>query len=169
MRQWSARRLGMRFEAPCLSLETQLPQRTLAREVAALANLGWTIKSQSATTAELETREPFNWWLVYAGSLMLLGVGGLIYAASWLISSRVRLFLHEREDGSVTMSGDTQFASWQRLDMADPDAGGSSQATNTARLTANRVFVGLSASVGVMLVNAAIWFFLVLGLLAAVD
>ena len=142
-------------------------RQALAKEVGALAESGWSIKSQSATTAELETREPFNWWLVYAGSLMLLGLGGLIYAASWLISSRVRLFLHEREDGSVTMSGDTQFASWQRLDLADPDAGGSLQ--NGARLTANQVFVGLSASLGVMLLNAAIWFFLVLGVLAAVD
>ena len=70
----------------------------LAKEVRELANLGL-----GATTAELETRQPFNWWLAYAGSLMLFGIGGLIYAASWLVSSHVRLFLHENEDGSVTM------------------------------------------------------------------
>ena len=50
----------------------------LAEEVGALATLGWSIKSQGTTTAELETREPFNWWLAYASSLMLLGIGGLI-------------------------------------------------------------------------------------------
>ena len=139
----------------------------LAMEVRALGNLGWSIKSQSATTAELETREPFNWWLVYAGSLMLLGVGGLIYAGSWLISSRVRLFLHENEDGSVTMRGDTQFLSWQQLDRADPDAGGPSQLTNSPGMRADRMLLGLSALVGVMLANVAIWFFLALGVIAA--
>ena len=139
----------------------------LAKEVRELANLGWSIKSQSATTAELETRQPFNWWLGYAGSLMLLGVGGLIYAASWLISSQVRLFLHENEDGSVTMGGDTQFLSWQQLDRADPDPGRSSQATNSVRMRADRVLLGVSALVGLMLANAAIWFFLVLGVIAA--
>ena len=137
----------------------------LAEDVTALANLGWSIKSQSATTAALETREPFNWWLLYAGSLMLLGVGGLIYAASWLISSRVRLFLHENEDGSVTMRGDIRFWSRQQLDRADRDASGSSR----PRLRADRVFLGLSAYAGVMLANAAIWFLLVLGVIAAVG
>lgn len=142
-------------------------QPALAKEVRELANLGWSIKSQSATTAELETREPFNWWLAYAGSLMLLGAGGLIYAASWLVFSRVRLFLHDNEEGFVTMAGDTQFLSWQQLDRADTDKGPSSEATNGAGMRADRILLGLSALVGVMLANAAIWFFLVLGVMAA--
>lgn len=142
-------------------------QPTLAKKVRELANLGWSIKSQSATTVELEARQPFNWWLAYAGSLMLLGVGGLIYAASWLLSSRVRLFLHEKEGGSVTMGGDTQFLSRQQLDKADTDEGGSSPATSRPGMRADRILLGLSALVGVMLANAAIWFFLVLGLMAA--
>ena len=141
----------------------------LAGEVGALANLGWSIKSLGTTTAELETREPFNWWLAYASSLMLLGIGGLIYAASWVISSRMRLVLHEEDDGSVTRWGDTQFASRQQFDMSERDASGSSQATESRRLKADRVLLALSAFAGVTLVYAAIWFFLVLGVMAAVG
>ena len=141
----------------------------LAKEVGALANLGWHIKSQGATTAELETREPFNWWLAYAGSLMLLGVGGLIYAASWLISSRMRLFLHEEEDGSVTRWGDTHFAAGRLVDTTDRDVRGSSRAPSSPMLRDHRAFVALSALVGVMLIYAAVWFFLVLGVMAAVG
>lgn len=141
----------------------------LAKEVHALANLGWSAKTHSATSAELETREPFNWWLAYAGSLMLLGVGGLIYAVSWMISSRVRLFLHEEDDGSVTRWGDTQFASWQQLDVADRDADGSSQTTSSPASKGDRVLLGLTALAGATLVNAAVWFFLVLGIIAAVN
>ena len=141
----------------------------LAGEVGALANLGWSIKSQGTTTAELETREPFNWWLAYASSLMLLGIGGLIYAASWLISSRVRLFLHEEADGSVTRWGDTHVAARQQLDMADRDATGSTQATDSRRWKDDRILIALGAFAGVTLVYAVIWFFLVLGVMAAVG
>lgn len=141
----------------------------LAGEVGVLANLGWTIRSQGTTTAELETREPFNWWLAYASSLMLLGIGGLIYAASWLITSRVRLFLHEEEDGSVTRWGDTQFASRQRSEIADGIAGGSWQAPGSQRWRGDRVLLALSALAGVTLVYAAVWFFLVLGVMAALG
>ncbi len=141
----------------------------LAREVSALASLGWAVRSQRATTAELEAREPFNWWLAYAGSLMLLGIGGLIYVASWLISSRVRLFLHEQEDGSVTRWGDTQFASLQQLDLANQEARGPSQSTGSPALHGRRELLGLTVLVGAVMVNAAIWFFLVLGMMAAVN
>lgn len=177
-----ALRLGMRDEAHIvLSTEAIAPGRendqdtrsimrpALAEEVGALANLGWSIKSQGTTTAELETREPFNWWLAYASSLMLLGIGGLIYVASWLISSRVRVFLHEEDDGSVTRWGDTQFAARQQLDLADQDASGSSPATESRRLKADRELLALSAFAGVTLVYAAVWFFLVLGVMAAVG
>ena len=140
----------------------------LAKEVGELANLGWSIKSQGTTIAELETREQFNWWLAYASSLMLLGIGGLIYAASWLISSRVRLFLHEEEDGSVTRWGDIHFAAGQQFNMAERDAS-SSQPTESWRWRDDRVFLALSAFAGVTLVYAAIWFFLVLGVMAAVG
>ncbi len=142
---------------------------TLAGEVGALANLGWSIRSQGTATAELETREPFNWWLAYAGSLMLLGIGGFIYAASWLISSRVRLFLHEEDDGSVTRWGDTQYASRQQLDRADRDAIASSRATESQRWRNDRVLLALGAFAGVTMVYAAIWFFLVLGVMAALG
>ena len=141
----------------------------LAKEVRTLANLGWSVRSQSATTAELETREPFNWWLAYAGSLMLLGIGGLIYAVSWMISPRVRLLLHEEDDGSVTRWGDTHSAAGQQLDMADRDAPGSSQAAESRRWRDDRVLLAVSAFAGVTLAYAAIWFFLVLGVLAAVS
>ena len=140
---------------------------TLAGEVGVLANLGWSIKSQGVTTAELETREPFNWWLAYASSLMLLGIGGLIYAASWLLTSRVRLFLHEEEDGSVTRWGDTEFASRQQSGLVDGDAGGPTQAPGSQRRRGDRVLLALSVLAGVTLVYAAVWFFLVLGVMAA--
>ncbi len=142
-------------------------RRALAKEVRELANLGWSIKSQGATIAELETRQPFNWWLAYAGSLMLLGVGGLVYATSWLLSSRVRLFLRESEDAAVTIWGDTDFLSWQQLDGADADAGGPPPPADSTGMRADRILLGLSALVGVMLANVAIWFFLVLGVIAA--
>ena len=77
----------------------------LATEVAELTSYGWDVKTQTETTAFLETRRPFNWWILALSILLLLGFGALLYLLFWLIFARAQLFLRV-EGGEVKPSGD---------------------------------------------------------------
>ena len=89
----------------------------LAQEVDLLVNLGWTLQSQTDTTAALQTRGPFNWWIFAISILLFLGLGGLIYIAFWLLGSRADVFLRV-ENGSVVYAGDSWLVQRHKLDMA---------------------------------------------------
>ena len=77
----------------------------LATRVGELVDMGWSLKSQSETTAALETRSPINWWLFALSVILLFGLGVLIYLVYWLIISKARIFLYIK-DGVVVASGD---------------------------------------------------------------
>lgn len=138
----------------------------LAAEVHGFVSLGWRVKSQTATTASLETREAFNWWLFYFSLLVLFGIGGLLYVISWLACSRVHLFLHAQDDGTLTMSGDTQFLARQRQELAALRAPG--EHTPPGETGGLFMFAPLLTLVVVALTTAASWFLLILGFLSLI-
>ena len=77
----------------------------LMTRVAELVELGWTLTSQTETTAGLETRRPINWWILALSILLLFGLGALLYLAYWLVASRAHIFLAVK-DGVLVPSGD---------------------------------------------------------------
>lgn len=85
----------------------------LAARVRELVDMGWDVKSQSETTAVLETRNPFN-WLLFA-LLLLFFFLALIYLAYWFMVSRATVFLSV-ENGKVVESGNLAFIARQEKD-----------------------------------------------------
>lgn len=79
--------------------------QALAAEVHTLVDLGWTLRSGTNTTAALQTRGPFNWFLLALSMLLSLGVGGLIYLTFWLTMDRADVFLR-LADNRVRIAGD---------------------------------------------------------------
>ncbi|KAA3630272.1 MAG: hypothetical protein DWQ09_01475 [Proteobacteria bacterium] len=87
-------------------------------KVSELVDMGWRPCAATETTASLTTRGPFNWWLFVIILLLFPVVGGLLYLAFWLATSRVTIFVFEK-DGEIQTSGD----SWMvRLQMARREA-----------------------------------------------
>jgi len=78
----------------------------LSARVGELVDLGWSLKSQTETTAGLETRKPINWWLFALLLILFLGFGAVLYLVFWLITSRATVFLTVK-DGQIVASGDT--------------------------------------------------------------
>lgn len=85
----------------------------LAARVRELVDMGWDVKSQSETTAVLETRNPFN-WLLFA-LLLLFFFLAVIYLAYWFMVSRATVFLSV-ENGKVVESGNVVFIARQEKD-----------------------------------------------------
>jgi hypothetical protein len=85
----------------------------LSAEVSRLVPHGWHVRSQTETTASLDTRTPFNWLWFALAILLFFGFGGLLYVTFWLIVSHAHLFLHV-ENGLVISSGDTWLVERQR-------------------------------------------------------
>ena len=87
----------------------------LAVEVETLVNLGWSVRTQTETSASLEMRRPFNWWFFLLSLLLFVGIGAVIYVLYWLITSEADLFLRQ-DGGTVVMSGDTGLLSRQKAE-----------------------------------------------------
>jgi hypothetical protein len=85
----------------------------LAARVRELVDMGWNVKSQSETTAVLETRSSFN-WLLFALLLFFFFVA-LIYLAYWSMVSRATVFLSV-ENGKLVASGNLPFIARQEKD-----------------------------------------------------
>ncbi len=85
----------------------------LNRHIADLVDYGWTPKSISSNSASLSCPAPFSWPLFLVSTFFLPVLGGLIYLAFWSMRRDATLFLH-REQGGVTISGDTWLAERQR-------------------------------------------------------
>jgi len=79
---------------------------TLASRVGELVDLGWSLETQTDTSAALETRKPINWWLFALCIILFFGLGALLYLVFWLLTSRAQLFLSVK-DGEIVTSGDT--------------------------------------------------------------
>jgi len=81
-------------------------KESVGEKVAELVNLGWRPCTCTDTSASLTTRGPFNWWLFVIIIILFPIVGGLLYLAFWLATSRVTVFVFEK-DGEIQLSGDT--------------------------------------------------------------
>ena len=89
--------------------------QALAAEVHTLVDMGWTLRSGTDTTAALQTRGPFNWFLFALSMLFFLGVGGLIYLTFWLTTDRADVFLRVADD-RVRIAGDDLLVERQKAE-----------------------------------------------------
>ena len=92
-------------------------EAALTNDISELVSYGWELKTQTETTASLETRKPFNVWIFLLMFLFLLGFGALLYILYWLVFSKAYVFLRVQE-GKVDYSGDVRLISQHRA-MAD--------------------------------------------------
>ena len=88
--------------------------QALAARVRDLTNLGWELKSQTETTAALETRRPFNWQFFALMLVLFPGFGGALYAAFWALTPNAHLFLSQMGDAIVTSGGTRLLAAQER-------------------------------------------------------
>ena len=61
----------------------------LIRRVAELVDTGWEPQTTTDTSASLATRGPFQWWLFVFMVILFPLLGGVLYVAFWLATSRV--------------------------------------------------------------------------------
>lgn len=134
--------------------------QALAAEVHTLVDMGWTLKSGTDTTAALQTRGPFNWFLFALCILFFLGVGGLIYLTFWLTMDRADVFIRVADD-RVKIAGDDLLVERHK---ADRD-----RSRRLARDVKERGFwLAAWPSVLAALVNIGLWFLIVWGFIAFV-
>ncbi len=89
----------------------------LNRRVAEFVDMGWEPQATTDTSASLTTRGPFQWWLFVFVVILFPLLGGVLYVAFWLATSRVVVFLHQ-QDGEVTTSGGTRTLEYQQTQQA---------------------------------------------------
>lgn len=77
----------------------------LATSVGELVNMGWGLKSQTETTAILETRRPINWWLFMLFLIFFFFLGALIYLIVWSLTAKAQVFLAVK-NGEIMQYGD---------------------------------------------------------------
>ena len=78
----------------------------VSTRVSELVAMGWEPRTSTETSASLSSRGPFAWWLFIFVVLLFPLIGGLLYLAYWLATSRVTVFVFQK-DGEVKMSGGT--------------------------------------------------------------
>jgi hypothetical protein len=134
----------------------------LAMETSRLVDWGWDVKSQTDTTAFLETRGPFNWLFFAILILLFPFIGGLLYIAFWLIVSRVDVFLTVNDGGTVAASGDTWFVERQ-----------AAHAEASKRLAADIKQQGfwkvMGPSIISVIIGLVLWFLLIWALIELFD
>lgn len=134
--------------------------QALAAEVHTLVDMGWKLRSGTSTTAALQTRGPFNWFLFALSILFFLGVGGLIYLTFWLTMDRADVFLRVADD-RVRITGDDLLVERQK---AEGD-----RTRRLARDVKERGFwLAAWPAVLAALVNIGLWFLLVWAFVALV-
>lgn len=77
----------------------------LAKRIGELTEMGWTLKSHTDTSASLDTRRPFNWWLFLLFVILLFGFGALLYLMFYLLMPKSQVFLVDK-NGTVSATGD---------------------------------------------------------------
>jgi len=85
----------------------------LAASTGELINMGWGLKSQTETTALLETRRPINWWAFLIFLILFFVVGALVYLIVWSLTARALVFLAV-ENGGITQYGDVWLVEQQK-------------------------------------------------------
>ncbi len=88
----------------------------LATEMDVLSSVGWRVESQTETTASLETRGPFNWWIFLFCLLFFPIIGSAIYILWWLIFDQHHLFVRV-ENEQMSSSGDTWLVKRQKANL----------------------------------------------------
>jgi hypothetical protein len=88
----------------------------LAAQLDVLSSVGWKVVSQTDTTASLETRGPFSWWVFLFCLIFVPLVGSTIYILWWLIFDNHHLFARVENDSVVT-SGDTWLVDRQMVNL----------------------------------------------------
>ena len=84
----------------------------LAARIGELTDLGWGVRSQTESTAALETRSRFHWGVLLILLIFFLGFGAILYVGYWLLTSRQQVFL--KADGNeVSIHGDVWFVESQ--------------------------------------------------------
>ena len=132
----------------------------LAAEVETLVNLGWSVGAQTDTSAYLEMRRPFQWWIFLLSLLLFAGIGGVIYVLYWLVTSDADLFVHQVGD-TLVISGDTELLSRQKAEMQ--------RSIELQRGLRNRGFWGAAGpSLAAALVSIAVWFLIIWGFVALI-
>jgi hypothetical protein len=87
-------------------------QTALAKRIDQLVECGWVPRTTTETTASLEGRRPFNWWLFLLVIVFFPLFGGIVYLIFWMATSSMTVFLHEEGD-RVIEAGDTWLVSYQ--------------------------------------------------------
>jgi hypothetical protein len=80
-------------------------EAVLSQRVAELVSNGWEPVTTTETTASLEGRRPFAWWLFLIVIFLFPLFGGLLYLVFWLATSKATVFLHV-EQGKIVVAGD---------------------------------------------------------------
>jgi len=80
-------------------------EAVLSQRVKQLVSNGWEPVTTTETTASLEGRRPFAWWLFLIVIFLFPLFGGLLYLVFWLATSKATVFLHV-EQGNVVVAGD---------------------------------------------------------------
>lgn len=77
----------------------------LSQRVDQLVSNGWEPVTTTETTASLEGRRPFAWWLFLIVIFVFPLFGGLLYLVFWLATSKATVFLHVEQD-KIVVAGD---------------------------------------------------------------
>ena len=77
----------------------------LSQRVGELVAIGWEPIATTETTASLEGRRPFSWWLFLFVIFVFPLFGGLLYLIFWLVTSKATVFLHVEGD-ELVVAGD---------------------------------------------------------------
>ena len=80
-------------------------QAALAKRIDELVECGWEPITTTETSASLQGRRPFNWWLFLMVVVFFPLFGGILYLIFWQATSRATVFLHQDGD-EVHQSGD---------------------------------------------------------------
>ena len=132
----------------------------LAAEVETLVNLGWSVGTQTDTSAYLKMRRPFHWWIFLVSLLLFLGIGGVMYVLYWLITADADLFVHQVGD-NLLITGDTELLSRQKAE--------TQQSSEFQRDLRNRGFWGAAGpSLAAALVSMSVWFLIIWGFVALI-
>lgn len=132
----------------------------LAKRIGLLTDMGWSVRSQTESTAALETRRPFNWMIFLLLLIFSLGGGALLYTGYWLLTSRAQIFPAVEEEG-IAVHGDTWLVQNQERDIA--------RAIEAAEAIRQRGFWSVMwPSVVGSFVFVGVWFLLIWGFIALV-
>jgi hypothetical protein len=77
----------------------------LAKRVDELVECGWEPHTTTETSAALQGRRPFSWWLFLLVVVFFPLFGGILYLIFWISTSRATVFLHAEGD-EVIAAGD---------------------------------------------------------------